>query len=344
MNPSLYLLGNSSIVPEKQEPFEGKYLSDPWYMGGELYTTLPPNAKVIIPTKPRKDYFISNWWGVEIPGLPFIPGVSSSEHPTMLMSYVLPHYDSSWYEPSIIEHAKQGNSHFCLSWGVAYEDLGWSKEQFRDLCLLVKQYIPYCHVMIAGKSARIKDKQWGDKDLMDWLIPVTEELLKNNALDTVSMFEMDAWNIPGTGGLDGILKGYKSVIGNQIDFWAHFNAYVTAWPEDGATRAQWWNRQVGILKGLLYQGNVNWNIAQRQEIMQWTTAKPSAMPQFADGTFKFVACELDGMSIFDTRFSSLISRMHGWEYICTPGDCPIWGTCSGLTYPNGNPILNTLEP
>src|SRR5258708_13849798 len=143
-------LSGARPVPQKMEPF-GPYKSDPYYVdnGLSLYTILPLNQK--LPTKPTKDWFISNWWSVTVPGLPFIQG-ASSEHPEMLMSYILPRYPESQYEPSLIQHGKEGNSHFCLSWGVAYEDLGWSKERFGELCLLVNRFLPFSLLMIAGKS------------------------------------------------------------------------------------------------------------------------------------------------------------------------------------------------
>src|ERR1700693_4910752 len=75
----------------------------------EVYTILPDNEKLIIPVKPRKDYWISNWWSVEVPGLPFVQG-ASSEHPQMIMTYIMPYYEEKYYESILVQHAKSGNS------------------------------------------------------------------------------------------------------------------------------------------------------------------------------------------------------------------------------------------
>jgi len=94
----------------------------------------------------------------------------------------------------------------------------------------------------------------------------------------------------------------------------------------------------------LYQGVVSWPMGTRQEQIQLSTNKRSAMPQFSDGTFKFCAAEMDGMNIYNPDFSEDIGDLHGYEHLCTPGDYPVYGCCCGVRLPDGNPILKTLEP
>lgn len=341
---SLLLLNKSGfITPVKRSPLPPfDKPSAPSF--DEVYITLPPNQLAIIPSKPRKDYFISNWWTTEVKGLPFVPG-ASSEHPEMLMTYILPYYPDYCWQLGLETHARNGMSHFCTAVGPAIQDMGWSIKQFVDHVKIVKQYIPYSHVMLAGKGTGHNDSNWDDPNgIRSYIEPVLKALLDADAIDTCAMFETNAWNIPGNGGLDSIIFGIKELCGNRADQWLHFTTYETSWQEDGITRGQWWERLGDAVKGILYQGDVSWDVGFRQSCFQTTTNKPTAMPTFASGQHKFVACELDGESVFDLSFSEDISNLHGFEYICTPGIVPIWGTCSGIRYPDGSPILKTLNP
>lgn len=300
-----------------------------------VYTSKPLNQN--FPEEPTKNWPIADWFSVEVPGLPWVDG-QSSEHPYMALSYFLCKYTREWQEKILCEHAKRGYSHFMMHWGVANQDVGMSIPAFVDLALLVKQYIPYSHIMLAGKGTGYNDSNWDDPNgIRSYIEPVLEALVEANAVDMVSMFETNLWNIPGPP-LQSILQGISDICKpHNVDEWVHFSTGVTFWGE--MSRAEWWRMQEGILTGLLYQGDVSWTMGKRQEQILLTTDRPAGMPQFADGTFKFCAAEMDGMLIYDPNFSEDIGNLHGWEHLCTPGLCAVQGVCNGVRRPNGMPLL-----
>jgi len=299
-----------------------------------VHTTLPPNQ--IIPPNPTLDWPRANWFDVEIPGLPWVEG-QSSEHPFMVLTYFLQKYSPEWQDTILYTHALRGYSHFMLSWTNARQD-GLSVDQFVALALKVKSWGFFVHVMLAGKDTDPHDQWWDG--LKPNVQPVLEALIAARAVDMVSMWETNLWNAPGAP-LQSILQGISDICKPAgVRQWVHFGTECVWWGEPNylPNRTAWWAAQVGILTGILYQGDVNWCAGDRQAHIGDSTNNAAAAPLFADGTFKFCAAEMDGMLIYTVDFSENIGDLHGFQHLCTPGITPVSGFCNGARYPDGSVI------
>ncbi len=299
-----------------------------------VHTTLPSNQ--IIPPNTTTNWPRANWFSVEVPGLPWVDG-QSSEHPFMVLSYFLQKYSPDWQAKILDAHAIRGYSHFMLSWTNARQD-GLTITDFVALALKAKSWGFVVHVMLAGKDTDPHDQDWNG--LKSNVQPVLEALIAARAVDMVSMWECNLWNIPGAP-FQSILQGIRDIcIPAGVDQWVHFGTECVWWGEPNylPNRTAWWAAQVGILTGILYQGDVNWDMGTRQAHFGDSLNNAVAAPLFADGTFKFCAAETDGMLIYDVNFSERISDSRGFEHQCCPGLAPVSGYCCGGQRPDGGSL------
>lgn len=314
MNAAHLLLFDGQPLPDPRKPL-------PSLPPGVYDRTLPSNQ--VIPTSPVKRWPRANWFSVEVPGLPWIDG-QSREHPEMLLSFMQHRYESAQQQKNLDAHAARKFSHFMTSWANARQD-GLSLAQYVEVAKRVKGTMPFHHVMLAGKETDPRDAQW--PELEPTIAPCLEALIRANAVDMVSLWETQLWQAPGAPlqtNLDGISAICKP---NGVDQWFHNATEMTWW---GTTnRADWWQQQIGVLTGILYQGNVAWDMPLRQAHIADSTNNRTAAPTFADGRHLFCAAEMDGMSIYDPFFSEELSDLRGNLHLCTAGLTPVSGYCSG---------------
>lgn len=329
MFPQAKVFGNKRPSPVNRSPlptFDIPQAPD-WL---PVHTTLPSNQ--IIPKSPDKDWPLANWFSVVVTGLPWVDG-QSSEHPDMVLSYFLHKYNEEWQNKILIAHAERGYTHFMISWPDAADD-GYSIDQFVKMAQLVKSYGFYVHVMLGSKVHNTHDLYW--HDLAPQITPILNSLITALAVDMVSLWETNLWNIPGAP-LQSIIQGIHDICApNGVTQWVHFSTEVVWW---GTTnRVEWWNDQVGLLRGILYQADVNWDMGTRQARFGDCLNNAGAAPLFANSTFYFAAAETDGMLVYTVPFSEDINDLHAYEQLCTPGLAPVRGCCGGR-FPNGTPFI-----
>lgn len=260
----------------------------------------------------------------------------------MALSYTIHQRPPEWQDRILAAHVARGYTHFMIDWPGARKD-GLSVEQFVDVAKRVKDTIPFCHVMLAAKNLDPQDAGW---DVLEsHIAPVLTALIDAQAVDLVSPWESNLWQgAKFQSNLDGIAK---ICIPAGVDPWVHFGT-GTLWWGAYANRVEFWETQTraamqartGLdaptLVGVLYQGDVNWDIGLRQARMDDTLNNSGAAPHFADGTFRFCAAEMDGMNIYTTNFSEDLGDMRGYLDVCTHGLTFVSGYCSGGRRPDGS--------
>ena len=341
---SLLFLSRGTGTPPKPTPVNQGPLP-PFNMGGNPVTTLPPNQRALPgPYDPK--FWRGNAWTCEVPGLPVIPGVTSSNFPERCLTWYLGHpLWADWVEKILVAQAEQGNTHVTLGLAEALAPLdaspipgcGLTLDQFVALCTRVAQWFDV-HIQLGSKDFDPANQTW-DGYWKDRLTGPLQALTAARAVQHVSFWEVNAWNQPGDV-LQAIMQGVSDLTKSAgVLQWFHGSPGVTWWGVGGDVdnRFTWWDTQKGILTGLLYQINCwDWDNGERQARIQDTTTRDA---NFIDGTFTFVAWEVDAAQQFDNLHPTPAEgAADAYLLLCTPGGCPVNGA-SGVWLPDGTPTL-----
>lgn len=235
---------------------------------------LPPCASCPTPTSydkdlgliwtnarpPReRDFLRADAWGVEVAGLPFVPG-GSSEHPERVLTYFFDLYPAAWQQSILDAHWVRGYTHFVLSWPDSRERAGRSLSQFVATCQRVKAYGFYVHVKLGSK-----DFDPRDQTLAQWqaaLDPVLDALFAAQAIDEASFWEYDSFNTDGQPAIDVHKYFGRRCHEHGVSFWCHFLPEHGFWCPEGY--AFWWNALGADVDGLDYQADSGWDVGELQ--------------------------------------------------------------------------------
>jgi hypothetical protein len=222
---------------------------------GVPWATSCPWEGGVFPT--GRDYCRGDAWGVEMPGAPMIPGVSS-RYPERILSWFIDRYPDLGFQKAYLEkYAGFGYTHFYLSPPDSIQGMGFTLSQFHKTCELVKQYVPYLGLNMASKLYQPRDMdpatfQAYVDPLLDALLDVGDEI--------VPAWEYDLWNVPGPGAIT-IHKhiGDRAHAAGRTCY-QHYSAHVTAWFADGDPRGRfgWYDDLNTSTDGINYQGDPNW--------------------------------------------------------------------------------------
>lgn len=317
----------------------------PFDTAGNPQTTLPAN-QIALPGPWASLWWRGNAFSVTIPGLPWLPGLTSSVNPERCLTWFLWHpLWADWVDTILTLHAERGYTHFTLSW-VDARDFGLTIEQFVAICVRVRSWGFEVHVMFEAKDGPATDQTW-DSYWATNIAPVLQALIAANAIQHACPgWEFDGWNIPG-GPTQTIIDGFAAICGPaDVKLWMHFNAGKTAWFADGSNRFAWWQDQVGKLDGLLYQcfptapwgvPEQGWDPGTMQARIADTTNRDA---NFIAGVFKFVVWENGAAKQFDDpAFDENQTDMIGWLALCSPGGCAVSGFGEGARLPDGTETL-----
>lgn len=300
-------------------------------------TTLPPN-QVTLPGRWDSLWWRGNAWSVTIPGLPWLPGLTSSLHPERCLTWFFGHpLWKDWEDQILYAHAIRGYTHFTLSWPDARRFWGATVQDFVATCAKVRSWGFDVHVMLGSKYDDPQDQTW-DGYWNGAVTPVMQAMTAAGVVQHVCpAWEFNFFNIPGDvtqGIIDGV-SGLAQPFG--VHTWMHFSTEVTWWGAAGDDRFQWWARQVGKLAGILYQADGYWTMGDRQARFADTTNR---VPEFMDGRLRFVQWEADGDRQFDGDYpDENESDMRSYIGICAPGAGAISGFGGGCRLPDGTETL-----
>jgi hypothetical protein len=313
--------------------------------GNQIHTTLPPEQ--IIPTKPDRDWWIGDAWGVTLTETPpLVPGCNTTPR-EMVMSYLLPRYPRVWQDKILTAHAERGYTHFLLD-RATWQSAGYSDADAVDLFAYVQSWGFFTSYWATGSSDP-RDQNWdGIKPL---IAPFLRALIAAGLAEKSICIlgeELNSWNRPGPSGLDDIIDGAANICDlNNIPLWLHFTSNVPGWPgKPGESVEDWWSEMAGGVRGCCWQSNAA-DSAALQSAHLWDTRWRVAV---GDPQLKVCAFELKGNEQLYGRCDETCGSRTAWELVCAtrgpqaPNAPAVAGSMNGPRFGKGNPLLMGEQP
>jgi hypothetical protein len=337
---SLFFLSSGDRSHPRPAPVQQAPLP-PLDTTGNPHTTLPAN-QLPIPQPFTGPLWLENAWSMTIPGLPLLPGATSSVNPTRCLTWFL---GASLWAPfidAILTHAALcGYNTITISWPDCQDYCGMSPTAFVSLCAYVKSWGFRVHVKWWAKTSNTvwtapQNSDW--PTIQAWVGPVLSALMSAGALDAVSPWEWDANNIAGPQGT-AILDGISQLVTPaKVEPWYHGSPGNVWWDAPTSNRDIFWQQRTAAgMTGILYQAqppNV-WDMGTRQARFLDSTNHAAFVATGA----RFVAWETDGVEQFDgAQPDEATSAMHGYLDLCTPGLMPVTGVGDGGWLPDGTTL------
>lgn len=313
--------GNSTI------PLEPSVVPFPWPPAKRpALGPLPPGVYdqtlwFDLPAEPSKRYMRGDWWGVVVPGLPYLPGFTSLEHPERCLTWFLPRWAPQWQDAILAAHAERGHTHFGLMWEDA-QLAGLDINGFIALCKYVKQTIPYLQVSLGSKGLTPRDQNpdqyWARNGV------VADALLNAGCVDEfIPGFEWNLWNVPG----DWTIETFQRLgdLGHSADVTTgmHFSTGVTGWWSAGSNRFDFSRQMVGHIDVLNYQGDPVWDVPTYQARICDTLRDD---PTYAAGLIDMRDFERDAAAEFSNdQPDEAATALRGYLMQCTRAPAHLWG-------------------
>lgn len=323
---SLLLLGRGGHVPPAPQPRAPLVFST----CGSCPSPTSYDKTLPAPIPASRDYLIANAWGIPIPGLPFLPGIGSSEHPERFLSYLFPLYPRDKQEQWFDENQRRGYRHVIFSWPNARAQAGQTLAQFRADCQRAKDRGFYVHVMLWSKDFDPHDmslERWGA-----YVNPIFDAL--NGVVDEYGVWEYDSGNLS-----DNTAIAVHRYLGQHAhaqgaSFWCHFFPGHGFWWE-GHSEADWYRELGPDVDGLDLQTDPRSDIGDTQAriVDHLRNVSPSGhkVRAFEPGTPTLMFSGDHPNEDEADAFAFLT--------VCTRGTGIVWGCAAGLRMPSGKPPL-----
>jgi hypothetical protein len=287
-----------------------------------------------------RDFLRMDAWGVELPGLPVVPGASSEPNKsrTRVLTYLFDRWNQEWQAKILATHAGYGYTHFLLSEADSrFGPSHLSIQGLVDLAGKVKRVMPYVTMAIGSKVYNPKDmtpQQWAD-----YAGPIMEALIAAKVVDEFTVWEWNLWNKEGKPSIDTFKWFGKTAHSGGCSFWLHFSTHVTSWFADGDPRGRFgFYDDLGTdVDGINYQSDPAWDIGDLQARIVDT------LWQFGiqGNRHKFRAFELDASRMFMNEHPNEDeANRTGFLACCTVDnvkktDAKVWGFGNGGRRPDG---------
>jgi hypothetical protein len=310
----------------------------------------------VLPWTPptSRDYLRGDFWAVECPGLPAVPGGpsgGSSEFPERIVCGLDYKYDRSKYWPSMVaRHRERGYTHW-LRWASnALYDVGYggdpSINRFVDDCGLLHA-LGMRYVVVSLWSKVFDPRDMTPQQYQDRVGPLLDALLAARVVDEVIPgFEWDSGNVPGDSTIEIFKWVGQTAHARGVSCWAHFYPHVTAWFADGdpAGRFGFWADLGADVDGIDYQADSSWGVPELQSRIVdslWTFGENGNL-------HKFRLCEDQAIKQFSgdpwgsgsLHPNELDGAQRGYYACCTIDnvkgtDARVWGYGNGGMTPEG---------
>lgn len=279
-----------------------------------------------------RDYLRANCWGIPIPGLPWIPGVTSNKTPitqSRFLSYVFDCYPTWAQDQWINENLLRGYTHAVMSWPDSRASAGKSLAQFAASCARIKESGLYVHVKLWSK-----DFDPRDMDFATWKVyadPIFAGL--NGIADEFSCWEYDSGNRSDQTAIDVHQYLGEMAHSQAASFWCHFFSNRGYWWE-GHEEAEWYEVLKGHVDGLDLQIDPAYDIGENQArtVDHLRDVAPSGckVRAFEPGTPTLM---------FDNDHPDEgEADAFGLLTLCTKGAAPVWGGGAGHRQITGWPV------
>jgi hypothetical protein len=258
-----------------------------------------------------------NLCGVRVSGLPSIAGGSD---PSLVLSWFIDRYDSQRRQTIYRAWKGAGCVDVLVSWPDS-RDAGFSLAQFAETCreLVAHGFLP-C-VMFASKYYDPADVD----GILANALPCLKALIAAGVIARACVgWELSLWLSPEQ--VQQLIDAFAAVcVPAKVGLWVHFQQGYFAFEKDkpGATTADFWNKQVGKLTGVLHQRDLSWGWDEyRARIVD-------CLERFAGGfgfvtdsgfghPFDFVALEISAQPQYDGAMDEATGNAWGQWAIDTP--------------------------
>lgn len=273
-----------------------------------------------------RDYLRTNCWGIPIPNLPWIPGVTSSKHPERFLSYCFAYYPTWAQEQWFDAVAKRGYTHVVFSWPDA-RNAGQSLAQFRADCQRAKDRGFFVTVMIGSK-----DFDPHDMPFAAWQAfadPIFNALA--GVVDEYSVWEYDLWNVSTDDAIAIHRYLGQRAHAQGASFWCHFSPGRGFWWE-AHSEAEWYLALGTDCDGLNLQTTPGDDIGNTQaRIVDHLRDTPNhKLRAFEPGTPSLM---FDGDHPNEDEADAF-----GHLTLCTVGAAPVWGGGAGFRDLDGSAL------
>jgi hypothetical protein len=332
----------------------------------------PVNYYTALPwTPPAEDrnFLRGDFWGVEMPDAPWVPGVGQKYD--RIFSWFLDRYPLDFQKEYLTKYAGFQYTHFLLSVGDSLgppenpgktPGAGHTLDQFLETCALVKRYVKYCHVRLGSKDFQppnMTAQQWAD-----YADPIMDALIAAKVVDEFSLaWEMNLWNTPGKPLIDALRHCGGKAHAAGLSSWQHFSPHYTSWFADGDPRGRfgWYDDLAGGgVDGLNYQTmgpqwspqmlqarmvDTLWQFGERGNDFLMRMEEDLAFWMWNSDT---VACQVDdavdanGQPVLTTvSVTPEDANLRGYVGCCSKDDvkhtdAKIWGYGNGARLPDGS--------
>ena len=343
--------GNRGALPPFDRDSTDPESGAPLRVNTQLWYTPPPVGDL--------RYWRGNAWGIEIDGLPRIPGGADGPAQRRVLTYLLDRYPSDWQDRIFEAHHARRYDRLVLSWPDSRSN-GQSQRDYVDMAARVKAAGLYpVHFL----TSKVYDGRNPNPSQLD---DVLGALLDADAITHACIgWELNFfWDpIPLQRAIDYLAP---KLVDAGVYVYVHFSSWYPAWQPDrpGGSGADFWNANKGKLRGLLYQADPPGTVVDRgahapkgEVTVGMINAKindvltrfhPSGTWKLGDSgfghPFDCVAFEYFGDAQFYDRHalgydaSEARGDLIGYELLSTIGPIPVMGFCGGARYPNGDPI------
>lgn len=286
------------------------------------------------PATPDRLFYRGNFSGIWVPDSPKIPDGYNWTLPNapagLIWSPDLWKYPPEWQRTILCDYATRGYTHYLWQWNPAL-----TFDQYVALARLIKEYVPFCDCWFLAKNYEPRDApgsyyQQKYQELIN-------KLLAAKAVDTACVaFEFDLFNGVESQSVIDVFANWFAP--HDIPLMIHFSTERTWWG-DYPDRFAFWQAQAGKLRGIHYQGDVQWTMGELQARMV-DTMNPfgdGRMGQFSPGqNYLFVPAEISAMKAFFTPYDTE-DLQDQWGYLsnCTRANVYSSGYYNGGRMPNG---------
>lgn len=273
-----------------------------------------------------RDYLRANSWGIPIPGLPLVPGITSSKHPERFLSYIFPSYPTWAQEQWFTANQQRGYTHVVFSWPNARAQAGQSLAQFRADCQRAKSRGFYVQVKLWSK-----DFDAHDLSFASWRAfaqPIFDALA--GVVDEYAPWEYDSGNVSTDDAVSIHKWCGQQAHAQGASFWCHFFPGHGFWWE-GHSEAEWFAALGGDVDGLDLQTDPASDIGDTQartvDHLRNTAPSGHKVRLFEPGTPTRM---FDGDHPNEDEADAF-----GFLTVCTVGAAPVWGFGAGGRQRNG---------
>lgn len=321
---------NTTQHPIPAAPSSAPFTLPPVPTSYTCYTDLLLGQPAGIPAAPNLRWFRGDFCGVEVPGLPPVPGGAVS--PSTLLTPFIDRYSPADQALAITAYKARGYTHWKLWWPDSREaggvtGAGQTEDQFVATCQLLLANGLYPVTFLYSKAF----------DPVNPTPTSCDSLIAKLQAGGVAQIlcvggELDLFNTPGAT-LQALIDHIAGLVVPATHLYVHFSPGYVAWQAPGDLGSAFWIANMGKLTGILHQKPPDWDCGFYQAkladlqvrfgngVSGWPTDSGLGHP------FDIVADEYSGTDRLNGALTEAQAQLQGRQAICSPdqggGPAPI---------------------